>query len=198
MYLSCTTEYAIAISITELKSMEDKENMEIWRNVYKFSRYQVSDNGNVRNLFYGKRKLVKNLKLSTDKSGYKFVRLRDLSGKYQYRSVHRLVASAFILNLGNKPEVNHIDEDKGNNHYGNLEWATRKENCNHGSGVLKRALSCSKPIAQYRLDGTLLKTWHSATVAGKNGFSQKSISKCCLGKIKTHKGFCWKFINSKA
>lgn len=42
--------------------------------------------------------------------------------------VHRIVASCFIPNPDNLPEVNHKDKNKRNNHVGNLEWCSRIQN----------------------------------------------------------------------
>ena len=44
--------------------------------------------------------------------------------------VHRLVAIHFIGYPKDKKniEIDHVDENKGNNHYSNLEWVTHSEN----------------------------------------------------------------------
>jgi len=44
------------------------------------------------------------------------------------KQAHRFVALAFIENLDNKPQVDHIDDDKTNNHVSNLRWVTQSEN----------------------------------------------------------------------
>ena len=46
-------------------------------------------------------------------------------------SIHRIVCENFVDNPYNKPEVNHIDGNKQNNNYKNLEWSTRKEQIQH-------------------------------------------------------------------
>lgn len=59
--------------------------------------------------------------------GYMHVKL----GAGRWYSIHRLVAEAFIENLLNKPQVNHIDGNPKNNAAENLEWVTQSENQLH-------------------------------------------------------------------
>ena len=46
-------------------------------------------------------------------------------------SVHRLVATHFIPNPYNHPQVNHKDGNKKNNHVKNLEWCSTVDNAQH-------------------------------------------------------------------
>lgn len=59
--------------------------------------------------------------------GYALVFL-SLPNQRIKRFIHRIVATAFIPNPENKPEINHRDGNKLNNDVSNLEWATRSEN----------------------------------------------------------------------
>lgn len=71
------------------------------------------------------------LKQLRSTNGYWLVFLSQPGRRVKMKQVHRLVATAFIPNPDDKPEVNHIDSDRGNNNFSNLEWVTRSENNNH-------------------------------------------------------------------
>lgn len=79
---------------------------------------------------------MKILKPQLRGKGYESVGLMK-KGKQTWVSVHRLVAKTFIENPNNKPQVNHIDGNKLNNHFSNLEWTTCQENIQHSydSGI---------------------------------------------------------------
>lgn len=106
---------------------------EIWKDIKGYEgRYQVSNLGNVKSLNYSHTGKEKTMKLCKDKSGYLNVKL-FIDGKHKIYKVHRLVAEAFIPNLKNEPQVNHIDENKSNNNVYNLEWCTARYNSNFGT-----------------------------------------------------------------
>lgn len=64
------------------------------------------------------------------KRGYLRVTLSNGGAKKRYL-LHRLVASIFIPNTENKPQINHKDGNKENNCVENLEWVTSYENNKH-------------------------------------------------------------------
>lgn len=96
---------------------------------YKQTGYFVDTCGNV----YGK--TVGILKPSVSRKGYLRVTL-SVFGKQTCYAVHRLVATIFIPNPLDLPEVNHIDGDKTNNTIENLEWVSPKDNKKHAMEVL--------------------------------------------------------------
>ena len=69
-----------------------------------------------------------------DKRNYLKVALRNQTGCKHY-FIHRLVTIQFIKNIGNKPQVNHKDTNKLNNHISNLEWCTNQENMTHAHSM---------------------------------------------------------------
>lgn len=83
-----------------------------------------------------KGRVLKGIKL---RDGYLYVHLYKQKTS-KYKTIHRLVAETFILNLEGKREVNHIDGNKENNIFSNLEWTTPKENIQHAweNGLAKK------------------------------------------------------------
>ena len=159
---------------------------EIWKDKKDYEgHYQVSNFGRVKSIKFGKERILKPV---TNSSGYLLVELYKNNIKKKY-SVHRLVAEAFIPNPYNLPQVNHKDENKLNNNVDNLEWCTNEYNINYGT----RTERYSKPVLQYTLDGEFVREWPSARECGRNGFNQGSVSACCRGELKKHKGYIWKY-----
>lgn len=107
---------------------------ELWRNIVGYKEHQISTFGRIKSFYKGR---VKILKPFVDKDGYLQIALTR-SKKFK---VHRLVAQAFISNPNAKPQINHIDGNKMNNHVGNLEWCTDRENNRHAIKMKLRTYS---------------------------------------------------------
>lgn len=169
--------------------------LEIWKEIEGFENYyEVSNLGNVR----GVDRLIpwngttrnqkgKMCRLIEDGAGYIRVDLNK-NGKRKLKSVHRLVAGAFLPNTENKPEVNHIDGNKKNNILENLEWVTRSENMKHAvdrklvTHLHDESEKQKKTVFQFDREGNLLNKFESLTEASnKTGVSTAYISQLCTG-----------------
>ena len=187
---------------------------EVWKDVPEFEGlYQVSNLGLVKSLgryvdmgnFKSFRK-ERILKPDLNKGGYLVVTLQKekISKRFQ---IHRLVASVFITNPDNLPQVNHKNEDKTDNRVENLEWCDPAYNCNYGernkkisvnaSGKHINRYDLSRRIGQYTTDGILVKEYPSANEVHRQlNYDTSSILKCCKGVpfYKTCHNFVWKFL----
>lgn len=106
--------------------------------------YYADDSGKIYSRKSGK---LKEKKQFPKTHGYMYVALYHNNKRY-YPRVHRVMASTFIPNPNNLPEVNHKDEDKTNNRVNNLEWCTSKDNKIYGSRREKIARKVSDPNIQ--------------------------------------------------
>jgi len=103
---------------------------EAWVPIFGYEgRYEVSNTGKVKTLSYNKTGEARLMKLTVSNGGYHVVTFGTKTRK-QFK-VHRLVATMFIENPGNKETVNHKDGNKLNNSVSNLEWMTSGENLKH-------------------------------------------------------------------
>lgn len=162
-----------------------------WKLIWGFDgHYLVSDIGQVWSL-----RRSKLLKPKIDRYGYKVVGL-SLNGRLYHRTVHRLVAQAFIPNPDNLPTVNHINEDKMDNRVSNLEWVSIADNDNHGTRNERMANTKSqRPVERISPDGEIVTYIGVKDAWRKTGINRSSISLCCKNIRKTAGGYKWRYCN---
>ena len=117
-------------------------------------------------------------------------------------TAHRIVATAFIPNPNNYPDIDHIDGNPLNNNVHNLRWCNQVMNMNNP--ITRKRLSNSKtgkldtkksmPVVRIGNDG-MIETFPSVMEAYRNGYNHSSILKCCKHKMHTHKGCKWMFLS---
>lgn len=135
--------------------------------------------------------------------GYWYCGITYPEGQRQKR-VHILVAEAYVPNPNNLPIVMHIDDNKANKHYTNLQWGTVSENTCHayeiGDAHNDKGWddSQSKPVCCFNLEKELIATYGSIGEASRNtGITKGVVSQHCLHKIKgkPRKGYYFRFLS---
>ena len=161
--------------------------IEEWKDIKGYEGlYQVSNLGRVKSLKFDKERVLKQF---PNKHGYLLVSLCK-TGKQKSFAVHRLVALQFIPKVENKPEVNHVDEDKTNNMVSNLEWCTRKENVNHGT----RTEKYSKKVKAIDITNGEYNYYPSIRECGRQlGIDGGSVSKYLNGKVRHVGGYVFEY-----
>lgn len=188
-------------------------NKEIWKDIPNYEGlYQISNLGNVKSLSrykqnHNKKQIVeeKIRKNIISKTGY-YTCMLNKNGKNKLFKVHRLVALVFIDNPNNLPIVNHIDGNKLNNNYKNLEWCTYSHNNKEAyrlglkgnekdfRGLKKYNEKLKKEILQYDLNCNFIKKWNSISEIQKElGYATTNISKCCKGKYNKAYNYIWEY-----
>lgn len=162
---------------------------EIWKEIKDYEGlYWVSNLGRVKSS-------TKILKNRLSKRGYYIVTLYK-NAKGVTKTVHRLVAKAFIPNPDDLPQINHKDENKLNNNVDNLEWCTAKYNCNYGSHNSKLGLALKGKAgrpgkAVHCIDLDII--YASASEATRQT-GIKHIDEVCSGKRESAGGMWWEWV----
>jgi hypothetical protein len=138
----------------------------------------------------------------TKNNTYFTLTLVNGKGKRKQMSIHRIVATTFIPNPQNKPQVNHKNGDKHDNRLCNLEWCTYKENIEHAFRTGLRVIHNkgknnghrSKKVKQIDSNGNVVKIWPSTREAERFGYDSSIISGVCHGRYSHHKGYTWQYL----
>lgn len=149
------------------------------------------------------------LKQSVGKNNYCYVSLSK-DGVVKFKTVHRLICSAFVENPDHLPCVDHIDGNRVNNNITNLRWCTTKDNLNfemakrNMSITSKNSVKCQehrrnirklfyKPVVATLHDGTTLRFKSIKEASDYLKCDRHEISKCCYGLRKFYKNNTFKF-----
>jgi len=96
---------------------------EQFKKIKGYSHYRIYSNGRVYSEF-----INRYITPTEDSGHYLQNTLVDDNGNRKTIKTHRLVATAFLPNPENLPDVNHKDFNRKNNNVNNLEWCTTEYN----------------------------------------------------------------------
>lgn len=176
--------------------------MEIWKDIPDFEgKYQISNFGRVKSMLRyqvfskgGKIEIPEKIRKPILNSEYLNITLSISKNNIRMKRIHILVATCFIPNPENKPQVNHKDGDKLNNHVDNLEWVTSSENLQHAydTGLKFQHIGEKNPGARFtNTDVILIKSRLSCGEKYKNiaksiGCNAETIRNIKTGKTWAH------------
>ena len=183
-----------------------KVTCEQWRDIQGFEGlYQISDHGRVKSNDrvisqsnrYGTTTIHvykgRILKESMNPNGYIHVDLHK-EGKTIRFLIHRLVAIHFLEKQDGQNIINHLDGNKSNNTVSNLEWCTQSQNIQYAYDHGTKIPPHMKRIAQYDMDGNLIKIWSSVSdVCRELKLQSSNIAKVCRGQRNHAGGFKWQY-----
>mgnify|MGYP002623286593 CR=1 FL=1 len=203
-----TSEKLPDVNSTEWLSLNDFDG-EVWGVADGFEDfYAVSNYGRVKSL---RRTIMRKtgvpqtireriLRQTTGTTGYLCVSLIKPNTKRIYKKVHILVAQAFCKNINDERCINHIDENKKNNHFLNLEFCSYSYNLQYNGGALRRGAvrklhHPAKKVVMYNLHGTIEEYFNSCEEAATHvGCQASRVNECCNGKRKTAKSHIFRWL----
>ena len=192
--------YVWEYKINKPQTTDKIDTCDIFKNIgnfnnHDFSKYECSNNGKVKSLHMN---II--LKPAINKGGYKYYSLVDNNIRKDKNNMksftileHILVAHLFVDGMSQTNNfVNHLDKNRQNNNYINLEWTTQRLNNEHASGrkIVKLNMKTSKEIEIYN---SLI----SAAETIKENVTVRSIARNisynCQNKTDSAYGYKWKF-----
>ena len=159
--------------------------MEYWKDVKEYDNYEVSNNGGVLN-----KKIRRVLKHGINTNGYPIVVLSK-KGVTKTKTIHRLVANAFIEGCNDGLVIDHKDGNKENNNISNLEFCTSSENNKraYDNGLKNPSHPYNQPNSRKVRVIETGEIYSSVRECARNtGGNSRHICDCLNGRLKKHNG----------
>lgn len=184
-----------------------QQDMEVWVRICTVVGYEdvedyylFSNYGDIISNIYRE---VKYLKVRADNQGYASISLKTVDGKEKLVRPHRLVGLTFVDKYESHYTIlNHIDENKMNANYNNLEWCDHKYNSNYGTAKKRSRETMLRNKKKVKsVIATNLKTGEKTyfeTIADASKMTEvwgSTISSICKGKRKTSKGYTFEYLD---
>ncbi len=179
--ITCVIDKSYFIEKDIFTYQTDKE---YWKDITNYeTRYKISNYGKIYN-----KQL--NIIMKNHQRDYMCIKLVSVDGIAKTCFIHVLVANHFILNQNNNKVINHIDHNKYNNHYKNLEWLTHS-----GNSQAYHDQKVKHEIVQYDLENKLIKEWNSIDeiLEHNKTYKRDSILRCLAGSAISRYGYIWKY-----
>lgn len=152
----------------------------------------------------GKKRHYKGHILKQSDNGHSYLRVKThVKGKMITLYVHRVVASCFLPNPDNLPEVNHKNNNPKDNSVSNLEWCTRQYNNaykeKYGVSAKEATKVLRKPLFAVNLKTSEVLHFESQRGAARQlGVDQASLWRVLKGHRKQTGGFWFCYADSEA
>lgn len=169
--------------------------MENWKPIAGYEGiYEVSDLGQIKRIKPEHNTHVgKILAGGLDQDGYRLILLYD-SGKRRMFKAHRIVATAFVPNPDNLPQINHKNAVKADNRADNLEWCSCKYNINHAvdSGLWNAAKGSRHRMAKLTESDVLaIRTMKRSGISTRDLAARFSVSRATIGDLLAGRTWSW-------
>lgn len=171
----------LGVTVSHLMHKYFHESEDEWKIIETHPSYKISSTGKICH-----KRLING---TINDCGYHTVQLH-LNGEPSNYLVHRLVATYFIPNPDNLPEVNHIDGNKCNNNIDNLEWVSGLNNKIHAAKNITKYHRVS--VAAINPDTNIIVSlYNKIKDVEDDGFSKRKVSESITQKKELYNGFKW-------
>ncbi len=141
---------------------------------------------------YGQNKLILTEDVATEVKqhlcrGYSRVHLRNREGQRKIYGVYRIIAKCLIDNPFNLEAVDHINNDKTNNHPSNLQWLSKSYNSRKNAFTNEKSAAKARTYKIQFVNGEERVVFCLKDFCKENPYNYHCLCKLAQNKNKTHR-----------